>query len=298
MSKLKPLKKGDLIAIAAPAGPFERSDFLKGVSLIERVPFRVAYWKGIFSRSRLLPYLAGDDHRRSEELLHHLSDPESKALLIARGGFGTQRLLPLLPKKCEPKVVVGSSDLTVLLNCLWKKYGLPSYYGPMVAPHLYRRENASRLGRALTDPSFFKRQRLMAKEVIKPGKGEGTLIGGCLSLVVSTIGTPWEFETKGSLLFLEDTNESPYMVDRMLTQLEQAGKFKSVRGLILGTFRLGKTFFPPEILAVFRERFRDFPGPILWGMCFGHHPRPLLMPFGGRGRIEGRELIITQGIFS
>ncbi len=288
------MKKGDRIAIAAPAGPFKRQAFLRGVHLLKKTPFEVFFHPDIYAQHH---YLAGEDKRRLKELRDHLADPSLKALLFARGGFGTQRLLPSLRPKCTPKVVVGSSDLTVLLNFLWKKYRLPSYYGPMVAPHLTLPENVSRLYRALTNPDFFKSQRLVAKKILNPGEAKGVLIGGCLSLLTSTLGTPWEFDTRGSILFLEDTHESSYRVDRMLTQLEQAGKLKSVRGIVFGTFRQGQTYFPSKIQAVVREKLKTFKGPVLWGLRFGHHPRPLIIPFGGTGHIHGNQLKIIKGIF-
>ena len=295
--KPTPLKKGDLIAIAAPAGPFDRARFFRGVNLLKKSKFKVAFRKDIFNQHRRLPYLAGEDLRRARELNACLSDPKSKALLFARGGFGCQRVLPLLENRCLPKIVVGSSDLTVLLNHLWTRHRLPSLYGPMVAPHLVVPKNVSRLTRALTDPDFFKKQKLIAKSVLKPGRASGRLVGGCLSLVISTLGTPWEIDTKESLLFLEDTNEEPYAVDRMLTQLEQAGKLKTVRGIVFGTFRHDKTLFPSKVETVLRERFKTFRGPILWGLRFGHCPDPLLIPFGGIGQIKGNQLLIIKGIF-
>ncbi len=292
--KLIPLKKGDTITVAAPAGPFERSRFLKGVSNLRKAGFHIVYEKGIFSRK---DYLAGDDRRRAGELSRSLADRRSKTLLFARGGFGSQRILPLLKRRCAPKVVVGSSDLTVVLNYLWKRFSLPSLYGPMVTPHLWRRTNTERLVRILTDPGALSRQRLTARKALRPGRAEGRLIGGCLSLVVATLGTPWEIDTRGAILFLEDTHEEPYAVDRMLTQLTQAGKFRGVRGVVFGTFRQKRTLFPTGVEKVIREKFRKFRGPILWGLRFGHCPDPICLPFGGRGRIEGRRLIITEGVF-
>jgi muramoyltetrapeptide carboxypeptidase len=295
--KPKPLKQGDLIAIAAPAGPFDRPRFLRGVNLLKKSKFKVTFRKGIFNRHRRLPYLAGEDLRRAQELNAWLADPRSKALLFARGGFGCQRILPLLKNRCLPKIVVGSSDLTVLLSHLWTKHRLPSLYGPMVAPHLILKKNVTRLSRALTDTNYFKKQKLVAKRILRPGNAEGRLVGGCLSLVISTLGTPWEIDTKESLLFLEDTNEESYAVDRMLTQLEQSGKLRGVRGIVFGTFRHGKTLFPSKVETVLQERFRTFRGPVLWGLRFGHCPNPLIIPFGGVGRIKGNQLLILKGIF-
>lgn len=293
--KLKPLKKGDGIALAAPAGPFGRRRFLRGISLLKKSGFRVSFRKDIFSRRG---YLAGDDRRRASELAWTFADPRTKAILFARGGYGCQRLLPLLSIRPRPKAVVGSSDLTVLLNFLWKRFRLPTLYGPMVAPHLILQKNVSRLARVLTERDGIKRQGLTARRILRRGTAEGRLVGGCLSLVVSTLGTPWKIETQGTILFLEDTHEEPYQVDRMLTQLEQAGKLKNVRGIVLGTFRQGKVLFPPAIEKVFREKLKSFRGPVLWGLRFGHCPDPLILPLGGRGRIEGRRLVIREGIFT
>lgn len=292
--KLIPLQKGDCIIVAAPAGPFDRSRFLKGVSLLKKAGFRVRYEPGIFSRKG---YLAGDDSRRLREIKTALADPKAGALLFARGGYGCQRLVSHLGGRCRPKVVVGSSDLTVILIHLWKRFRLRSFYGPMVAPHLILPKNVERLRRALTDPLFHAKQRLVARKALRPGRASGRLIGGCLSLIASSLGTPWEIDTDGCILFLEDTHEEPYEVDRMLTQLEQAGKLKKIRGIVLGTFRQKKILFPASVEAVFREKFRRFHGPVLWGLRFGHCPDPLLIPFGGEGRIEGRRLILTRGVF-
>lgn len=290
----KPLKRDDTIAIAAPAGPFDRGRFLRGVSFLKKAGFRVTYEKGIFSRK---DYLAGGDTRRARELNRTLADPKAGALLFARGGYGCLRILPLLKERFSPKIVVGSSDLTLLLIHLWKRFRMRSYYGPMVTPHLIQRESVARLQRALTDPLFHKKQRLVARKILRPGHASGRLVGGCLTLLVSTLGTPWEIDTDGALLFLEDTHEEAYAVDRMLTQLEQAGKLKKIRGIILGTFRQKKILFPASVKAVFQEKFKKFRGPVLWGLRFGHCPDPLLIPFGGEGRIDGRRLVLTRGVF-
>ena len=293
--KKKDSYKEYLISIAAPSGPFDRQAFQKGVRELENVGLKVKFEKGIFSRRA---YLAGEDKRRAGELNRALQDKKSKALLFARGGYGCQRILPLLRGRPHPKVVVGSSDLTVLLAYLWKCYRLPSYYGPMVAPHLILQKNARRLARVLSDPTYFQKQRLVAKKKLTtaaPGRSvQGRLVGGCLSLVIATLGTPWEIDTRGSILFLEDTNEPPYKVDRMLTQLEQAGKLRGVRGIVLGTFRRGRTLFPSEIETVFRDCLRNFTGPVLWGLRFGHCPDPLFIPVGRMGRIVGKNLHIVE----
>lgn len=296
--KPRPLKDNDIVSIAAPAGPFDPVAFRKALLCLKK-HFTVHYQKNIGARDARLPFLAGNDERRVVELVKALTDSASKAVLFARGGYGCQRLLPFLDKKLPkilpPKIVVGSSDVTVVLNYLWKRYRRPSLYGPMVAPHFHREGNVRRLKKILQNPKALLQQPLTAKAILRPGHASGTLIGGCLTLVVASLGTPWEMETEGKILFLEDTHEEAYSIDRMLTQLDQAGKFRGVRGIVLGTFRRKKNHFPADIRRVFEEKFRTFRGPVLWGMNFGHCPSPLLIPFGGSGRISGKQLILTKG---
>lgn len=289
------LTPGDTLFIAAPAGPFDRRKFLAGVAQLQKNGFRVRYRSDIFKR---LNYLAGDDRRRLVEIQEALTDPRSKAVLFARGGYGCQRLLTRLPRRIRPKILVGSSDLTVILNDLWKRFGLPSFYGPMVAPHLGDPKNAARLKRALTDPDFFQKQILKAKKIIRPGKAQGVIAGGCLSLIASTLGTPGEIDTKGKILVLEDTHEEPYRIDRLLTQMDQSGKFRGVRGIVLGTFRLRKVLFPSSIERVVRDRLNFFSGPILWGVRFGHCPDPKIIPLGVKARIQGDRLLVTQKLWA
>ncbi len=290
-----------MISIAAPAGPFNPVLFKKALVCLGK-HFVLRYQKNIASRHPKLPYLAGNDQRRADELIHALTESSSNAVLFARGGYGCQRLLPSLdkglPKTLPPKIIIGSSDLTVVLNYLWKRYRRPSLYGPMVAPHFHHEGNVRRLKIILLDPRALIRQPLTARSILRPGQATGTLIGGCLTLIVAGLGTPWEMETENKLLFLEDTHEEAYSIDRMLTQLEQAGKFRGVRGIVLGTFRRKKNHFPADIRKVFQDKFRTFRGPVLWGMNFGHCSSPLFVPFGGEGKISGKRLIITKGLSS
>ncbi len=292
---LKTLKRQSVVLVAAPAGPFKNDLFDQGIANLRKVGFIPKYRSDIRSREK---FLAGTDSRRASELAQMLRDPASDILLFARGGYGCQRIAEKLPEKIPKKILIGSSDLTVLLNAVWQKYRLPSLYGPMVAPHFRDMKNAKRLRRVLTDPNYFSNQRLLAKEALHPGKAVGTIVGGCLSLVVSTLKTPWEIDTNGRILLLEDTQEAPYKVDRMLTQLIQAGKLKNVKAVVLGTFRLKENGFPKEIRDVVKDRLRAFKGPVLWGVPFGHCPRPLYVPIGLKGMVSGKELKITETLFS
>ncbi len=294
--KLPRLHSDDSIAIAAPAGPFQSEAFQDGLEQLYQYGAQLFHRGDIEEKHPSLPYLAGSDERRLAELNQFLEGDYWQAILFARGGYGTQKLLPHLTKKIIPKIVVGSSDLTSLLLYLWEIHQIPSFYGPMVAPHLGRSKNALHLLRALTHPTHLLKKPLVAKEILKKGSTEGVLIGGCLTLILSSLGTPWEINTDNKILFLEDTFEEPYKIDRMLTQLQIAGKLKKIRGLVLGTFRLKTQYFPPDIKKVFLDFFATATFPILWGVRFGHHPEPELIPIGGKARIEGNQLILTENI--
>ncbi|QQR81555.1 MAG: LD-carboxypeptidase [Deltaproteobacteria bacterium] len=287
------LETGDPILVAAPAGPFKKDLFLQGIKNLEKIGFQPKYRKDIASQKK---FLAGTDQRRSQEIIDTLTDRSSRVLLFARGGYGCQRIVENLPPKISPKLLIGSSDLTVLLNVVWQKYHIPSLYGPMVAPHFRDEKNAKILKKVLTDPHYFSKQKLKAKKIIRPGKAKGTIVGGCLSLVISTLKTPWEIDTDDKILLLEDTHEAPYKVDRMLTQLLQSGKLSRVKALVLGTFRLKETSFPKEIRDVVEERLKNFSKPVLWGIPFGHCPHPLYVPIGLTGEVSEGQLKILDNI--
>ena len=303
--KLQPLLLQDTIALLASAGIFSRENLEKQLMHLEDFPFQWWYSKDLFKETRYtrqknLTYLAGCDDVRARELNHAFQDPKIKALLFVRGGYGTQRLFPYL-KNIKPKLVMGSSDLTSLNLYLWKKFKMKSIYGPMVLPHFQDPTTQRRVVSALTDPRYFESQKVKGKKlVLQSGKNpskESRLIGGCLSLITASLGTEWEIETKDSILFMEDVNEPPYKVDRMLTQLLQSGKLDEVKGFVLGTFKLRDDYFPREIFDVIYDRLKGLNQPILWGVPFGHHHQPLLIPVGGHGVIHGNELKILEGVY-
>lgn len=231
------LNRGDTIGIFAPAGPVRDQDaFAAGHRLLVDMGFKVRYGNDIL---RATGYLAGDDRRRAEELQELWGDPEVKALLAARGGYGCIRLLPeldldLLGK--TPKIIAGFSDISVLLNAISGRTGLITFHGP----------NLSSLARvdAPSVESFFAtlthRETLPLQpdglEILRSGQARGKLMGGNLASLAHLLGTPRETSWNGCLLFLEDIGEAPYRLDRMLTQLHQAGRLQNIAGLILGSF--------------------------------------------------------------
>lgn len=285
------LKPGDTIGIAAPAGPIlERSQFNKGLRRLREAGYRPRFSSGIFSRDR---YLAGTERRRAQELLRLLTSPGVKGIVLARGGYGSMHLLPILLKhrhRLRPKIVMGYSDATVLLIALTEQLGWVSFHGPMLTNDISRMTSShlrailapltGESGRELWSPGL---------KVLRGGRATGPVLGGCLSLIVSLCGTPYQPSFRGKILFLEDTGERFYQIDRMLTQMKFAGLFAGVRGIVLGPFRrLGRAGVP-----FFKEVLHWFRGPIVCGFPSGHCFRPVVLPMGVPTQLDTSRRTLT-----
>ena len=293
------LKKGDLIGVVAPAGAVKADDLGNGVRRLEEMGFRVALGRSLYRSAR---YLAGRDEERAADLAEMFANPEVKAVVAARGGYGTSRVIPLLDAKAlarSPKIFVGSSDLTLLLHFLRSACRLVTFHGPMVSPNFGKYSSPTTNGEfvrilgATTPPGPID---VTGVKVLKGGSGEGILTGGCLSLVCQTIGTPYEIQTEDAILFLEDINEPPYRIDRMLTYLKQVGKFEGVRAVVFGLMPDCHPS-PQELYTledVIRDVLADLPCPILYDFPSGHGGTNVTLPFGVRAAVEGATLSILE----
>ncbi|MBI4412282.1 MAG: LD-carboxypeptidase [Deltaproteobacteria bacterium] len=288
--KPRTLKPGDTIGIAASSSPFDAEAFHQGVKTLESLGFKVYYRKDIFDKKH---YLAGSDERRAAELLELIQNPDIKAIFFARGGYGMVRILPFLDRvhfEKNPKIVLGYSDVTSLLVHLYQRDGWVTFYGPVVAKDLSHNPDErtkNSLYQAVTETKPLGPYTFKETECLRDGTCEGVLTGGCLSLVVASLGTPYEIDTANKILFLEDTNEKPYSVDRMLTQLVLAGKLKKVRGILFGNFvNAGEAaHFKETVLDV----LHDFKGPMLFNFPAGHGPVKITLPFGVKARLTAHE---------
>jgi muramoyltetrapeptide carboxypeptidase len=289
-SRLKPpaLRPGDLIGVVAPASNIKPDMLAEGCRELERLGYRTLYRPGITTTHR---YFSGTVERRAAEFLEMLRNPDVRAIFCARGGYGSGRIIPYLEPellRANPKIINGSSDITSLLSHL-DRSGLVGFHGPMVA-------TALRLGEAGYNRSILLgvlkgdavRFPLAGTSVLRPGSAEGRLTGGCLTLVAATLGTPYEIDTADSILILEDQDTKPYQIDRMLTQLKQAGKFEGVRGIVFGEMLncMQNVTQGYSLEEVIMDVLDDERIPILYGFPTGHTSGPnVLVPFGIRARL-------------
>ncbi|HXX43137.1 MAG TPA: LD-carboxypeptidase [Candidatus Acidoferrales bacterium] len=301
LEPLKPpaLRADDQIRVLALASPVEEDHLRKGCDELSALGFTPT-----FDPEKVLArdgFFAGPTIDRVASLREALAEPATRAIFCARGGYGSNYLVdclsaaPVAPS--APKILLGASDITSLQIYLWQKFRWVTFYGPMVsmnfdrgagAPHGYDR--ASLLS-ALTEATRGWTLNLRGESIVS-GIAEGVLLGGCLTLVESTLGTPWEIDTAGAVLALEDRGMKPYQVDRALMHLKQAGKLQSVRGIILGDFPDSEGPAGTEtvrdvvrrILLPLRDKQGGFP--IIWGAPIGHTARPMLtLPLGVYARM-------------
>ncbi|MFQ5539700.1 MAG: LD-carboxypeptidase [Candidatus Binatia bacterium] len=294
--KPNPLRKGDKIGVVAPSGVVQNEPLNAGIDALLREGFRVELAEGIFERKG---YLAGDHKTRARALENFFIRDDIRAILCARGGFGSVQLLPLLDPRTirlHPKIFIGYSDVSVLLNWLLQACGLVTFHGPMVAMDIARGlEGRTRDFFWSTLYGKSKRWQVQASETVRPGAGvvQAEMVGGCLSTVVTTLGTPYEIQTIGRILFLEDIGEKPYRIERMLTHLKMAGKLDEVAGIVFGQFTDCGVGEERGVAELIEDLFRDVSYPILSGLAAGHTEENLLLPFGIKMALDGKAKVVS-----
>lgn len=296
------LREGDTVAIVAPASNIKADYLARGVAELERLGFQAKYDPGILGKAR---YTAGADERRANELAQAFADPKVKAVWAARGGYGAMRLFKRLDEdtlRLSPKIFIGYSDMTALHLYFYRRFGWVTFHGPMAAKDLaggedhYDRET---LIKALTSASPLGEIRSDRTEMLHrgaDGQVSGRLLGGCLSLIVAMMGTPDELDTRGSILFLEDTATRPYAIDRMLQQLKLAGKFDEVRGMVFGEMtdcvqHADQGYRIQDVLA---ECAADLNIPVMFGLPSGHSPvGNLTLPLGVMATLDADRGVLS-----
>jgi muramoyltetrapeptide carboxypeptidase len=289
VNKPTALKPGGRIGVLAPAGAVDSASLIAGVEAIKAEGFEVELAAGIYGRKG---YLAGDAKSRAQDLIDFFRRDDIHAIFCARGGFGSIQLLPYLNEELRryPKIFVGYSDITILINWLHRFCSMVTFHAPMVAMDLAKGLNArsrDHFWGVLTGTR--RRWRVRLGETIHAGHAEAEMMGGCLSLLVTTLGTAYEIDTRGKILFLEDVGEKPYRVERMLTHLKMAGKLDGVAGIVFGDFTHCDGDGPRDIRQVVHEMFHDAGYPVLMGLAAGHGEENLALPFGVKLSLNGDE---------
>ena len=293
MRKPRALRPGDQIALVAPASPFSRDEFTRGVAEIERLGFVPVFDDSIFARES--GYLAGSPEIRAAAFIKYWTDPNVSALLAVRGGYGSVHLLPLLDRARiveRPKVFVGYSDNTSLLSWLNCQCGIAALHGPMVEGRLAG-------GAGYDQRSFLAllaggRGLQLAPgnlTALHEGEASGPLYGGTITQLVASLGTPFAFDPpEGCVLFLEEVNERPYRIDRMITQLALSGRLGRASALVFGEMRgCDEPNGAVTVLDAITRTTRDFPGPVIVGFPSGHTTGPTwTLPLGVRVRVSTR----------
>jgi muramoyltetrapeptide carboxypeptidase len=257
-----------------------------GMASLQKKGYRLVEARNLRARSG---FLAGTDEERAAGYRRLLVDPAVDAVFFARGGYGSSRVLEHLDTeemRANPKIHLGGSDLTALFAWIQRHAHLTIFYGPMVSVEMA--EDGADLdweGLLRGDPPA--PHAVSPGDVLTPGRAEGVLVGGCLSLLASLCGTREAIRGDGAILFWEDTGEDSYRLDRMLTQLERSGTFDGLRGMVIGSVvprRDGES--TQTMRAYLEERFAGAPFPVAMGLASGHLARPRTLPLGARARLD------------
>jgi len=294
-SRIKPrgLRSGDTVGIVAPASSIKRELLEKGCEALRQLGYKPFYFDSILEQDL---YFAGSVERRVRELEEMFLREDVRAILCARGGYGANYLLSKLdPGKivAHPKIFVGYSDITTLLTCFADSAGFVTFHGPMVSKDFTLPEGVDLVSwqAAMTGLAGWEVGSEPGSEVkgLIDGTAEGILYGGCLSLLVAALGTPHDIRTAGTILFMEDVNAKPYQVDRMLMQLNLAGKLNNVKGIVFGEMLdcvqaqdQGYTL-QQVVLRIVGE----LGIPVAWGLRSGHVTRKnITLPIGVRASLS------------
>ncbi len=300
MRKPPALREGDAVALIAPAGPLEGpEDLQRACAAVEALGLRPRVGANALER---YGYLAGSDAQRAEDFNVAARDPDIRAIFALRGGYGTLRILDLLDYgalRADPKVLLGYSDLTALLNAVSARSDLVTFHGPVAAISPFTPMVVEALRRAICVARPLGTLHVPEMETICGGTARGRLAGGNLSLLAALIGTPYAVDTLGTLLFFEDVDEAPYRIDRMLTQMRLSGGLGVAAGIVAGRFhncdvpeeaRTPGSFGSAQAID---DRLRDLAVPSLRGALIGHIEEQWTIPIGAWATLDADARTLT-----
>jgi muramoyltetrapeptide carboxypeptidase len=291
--RLKPpaLQPGDTVGIIAPASNIKRELLEAGIQRLHEMGYGTSLLPSICDQDL---YFAGSVERRARELEEMFVRPDVRAVICARGGYGTNYLLPeinLERLRSHPKIFVGYSDVTTLLTYFADALGMVTFHGPMVAKDFSRPAGVDvpSWQAALTGSMGWSLGEASPLKALVEGSAEGVLYGGCLSMLVASIGTPYEVHTEGTILWIEDVAVKPFQIDRMLMQLKLAGKLQGVRGIVFGEMLdcMQTKDQPYSLEQVILRILGDLGVPVAYGLRSGHVSQEnVTVPIGVRAALE------------
>lgn len=295
------LRPGDTIGIVAPASNIQRADLDAGCAALARAGYRTFYFDSILERDL---YFAGSVQRRARELEQMFARDDIRAILCARGGYGANYLLPHLDLariKARPKIFIGYSDITALLTHFLDSAGIVVFHGPMATKDWAHQDGVdlNSWQSALSGSVPWDVPLNPEVIVLAGGEAEGMLYGGCLSILVASLGTPYAIKTAGTILFLEDVAAKPFQVDRMLMQLKLGGYFDEVRGIVFGqmldcTQHATQDYTLQEVV---RRVVGDLGIPVVYGVKSGHVTSGnITLPFGVKAKLSASDAQVALKI--
>ncbi|MBE1553278.1 S66 peptidase family protein [Sporosarcina limicola] len=305
--KIRPqrLRQGDTIGIIAPASPPNQENLERSLAFLEQLGLKWRFGKSVKNG---YGYLAGTDEERLADLHDMFADPSVKGIICAGGGYGSARYtdkIDLQLMQENPKIFWGFSDITFLHTAMGLYSNLVTFHGPMLASCVGKEtfhELSARMFQQLFEPmELHYTEEISPLETINGGVAQGELVGGNLSLLASGIGTKFEIDTKGKLLFIEDVGEEPYRIDGLLNQLRLAGKLEDAVGIVVGDFsavepKKGKASL--TLAEVFAHYFGDLGKPVVKGFKMGHCQPHFAIPLGVGAKLDAdnRTLTILPGV--
>jgi muramoyltetrapeptide carboxypeptidase len=300
------IRIGDNIGIVAPSGPcYKDEKIVKGIEGIKALGFNVVVGDTVYKRDG---YLAGSDYERAMDINDFFGRSDIDGIICLRGGYGAQRIIDKIDYKIiadNPKVFIGYSDITALHAAINKICGMVTFHGPVVTEigDLIDEYTKNSLLQAVmsAEPLMELKNPEDAGciNILSGGEASGYMAGGNLSLIASSIGTPYEIDTYEKILFIEDIGEEPYRVDRMLTQLILSGKLQECNGIVLGQWpgcQPEKPYESLSLMEVLADRFVPLGIPVLYNLACGHEKTKMTIPLGVKARITADgKLIIEEG---
>lgn len=306
--KPKRLTKGDTVGLISPGGFIAEKELSESILNLENLGFKVQPGEAVLGKHG---YLGGNDKQRADDVNKMFTDEKINGIFCSRGGYGCSRILPLLDYnliKNNPKALIGYSDITALFYGIYSQTSLVGFHGP-VGISTFNEYSVNLFNDVLMSP---KKETVLQnadetntapeyqKEIVRSGTAEGILVGGNLSIMVSLIGTPYDVDSKDKIYFIEEVSEEPYRIDRMLTQMIQAGKFDNAAGIALGVFSkchpresisgIGNSF---SLMEVIYDRLFDLGIPVVYGMSFGHITNKMTLPVGIQAKLNVDEFTLT-----